>query len=449
MAEPGKVIIVGGGIAGLSAAYRCIERGIKGVHLLEASDALGGLARSIQFGDYILDLGPHQIHTQSQRVITFLENLLRDDLLVKTKVASQKFLGKDIGYPMRLNDIFFKLPAHISISSLLSFLYQRFINIFKRTAPQTFEDWVIHHFGRRMYNIYFKPYTTKVWGKDPIHMTAQCAADRIAVQNLFDVILNAISDKFLRYSKHSNLTHSPYQRKFQYPKMGIGQISEEMAKFIETGGGKLHLHHKVKKITPSDRQIQVACENGSVFTSEHLISSIPVDLLNTTLPNHPSIQLCYRSLIFVFLILNKERITSNHWIYFPDKDCLFQRSSEFGNFSDAMTPPGHTSVCLEIPCDYEDQTWNMKDDDLVQRCLRDGEKQNFLHPSLFEDSLVRRERFAYPTFDMEHESKLRRILDFLEGFENIHTIGRQGRFQYINIDDVMLSGFDAAEGISI
>ena len=136
---------------------------------------------------------------------------------------------------------------------------------------------------------------------------------------------------------------------------------------------------------------------------------------------------------------------SCHWIYFPDADCLFQRSTEFGNFSPAMAPAGMCGICLEIPCDYGDEIWRMDPGALFARAMDDARRQNFLDPAWVRGYQVVRERFAYPMFDLGSEEKLRRIKEYLALFPRLQSIGRQGDFRYINIDDALLAGFAAAD----
>jgi len=451
MAETKRVLIIGGGVAGLSTAYKCMELGMGDITILEQSEMGGGLSKSIKRGGFIFDLGPHQIHTQDSRVIEFLRILLKEDFCIKKKKPSQILFGREINYPLRLNDIFSKLPLSVSVSSFFSFLFQRIRNLFIKEPLETFESWVIHHFGKKMYQIYFKPYTTKVWGVDPVYMTAQCARERIAVQNLTDVLLYAISSHFLKYSKHNNLPHSPYQQIFYYPRLGIGQFCDQMVQFITGGGGEFRVGSRVSRVVINGDSKVVFCENGDRFEADYLISTIPVDsfqmMIETDNFANPREQLNYRSLIFVLVSVNKERVSANHWIYFPDKDCIFQRTSEFKNFSTAMAPAEQTGICFEIPCDYSDNIWQMDDKKLFERCIEDSENQNFICRDWVSDFYVVRERYAYPTFNLGYEKKLERIMNFIGQFNGVYTVGRQGFFKYINIDDVLIMGFETAQKI--
>jgi protoporphyrinogen oxidase len=450
MAE-NRVAVIGAGIAGLAAAYRLIETGQCHVTVIEAGEEAGGLSRSVHVGDFCFDLGPHQIHTENRQVIQFLEQVLGDDLLVSEKRANQRFLGRDIHYPLRLNDALFNLPFSFSTVSFLSYLRQQVFNLFSEKKPHTFEDWVVSHFGRKLYRVYFGPYTEKVWGLSPRMLTANGAEQRIAVQNLLDVVLNAMSHRTSRFSKHSNLPHSPYQRIFHYPRCGIGQLARQMEKFVVARGGEIRLRQEVVRLESGPDAMQVECGSGWRMQASHIVSTIPVDRLAALLAkpgqNRLPEKLRYRSLIFLLLQLRRPQVTPNHWIYFPDPECIFQRSTEFGNFSPALAPAGKTGICLEIPCNEGDEVWDMAPAALFSRAMDDARRQAFLEPEWIEGYAVVREPCAYPTFEIGYEEKLQRILAGLDREPRLTTIGRQGLFRYINIDDVLLMGFEAADRI--
>lgn len=447
--DKAKIAVIGAGIAGLATAYRCIENGEKDVIVLEAGPVPGGLSRSVGRNGFLFDLGPHQIHTPYNDMVQFLERILKDDLLVERKRASQRFLGREVHYPLNFNDVLFKMPLGVSFCAFVSYLRQQLIGVFTKGESANFEEWVIRNFGRKLYDIYFGPYTTKVWGIPPTMMTARSAAERIAVPSLLDVMLNIVSRRFLRFGKHSDLPHSPYQRIFHYPRRGIGQLAELMAGHIIAGGGRILYNRPVSRLQYGSGSVVIECGNGAGLSAEKVVSTIPIDRLQLILEGadgkNPRLELRYRSLALVLLEVAKPRITPFHWIYFPDKDCVFQRSTEFSNFSAAMAPPGKSGICLEIPCDHGDRIWEMEPDVLFSRVMSDARKQNYLDPEGVEGYQIVRERFAYPLYDLESEEKLRRIWDYLGLFPRLQSIGRQGEFRYINIDDTLLAGFAAAD----
>ncbi len=450
-----KIVIIGAGIAGLSTAYKLIENNINDIIILESSDKPGGLSKSISNNGFIYDLGPHQIHTENKTVIDFLKQVLKDDLIIEKKKASHWFMGKYLNYPLGINDILFGLPFNVSSSCFLDFCKQRFINIFKEQNNSSFESWVINNFGKKMYDIYFGPYTQKVWGKHPSKLAAICAQERIAVQNLWDILLSAMSKKVVKFSRHYHLPHSPYQKIFYYPRYGIGQLAEIMSKFITDNGGKIIYNAKVSKIQKDNSSFKIHTEDKQELTSKFVVSTIPVNELynnlsciNGNIHQKQDASLEFRAITFVFMEINQNKLTDNHWIYFPDKDFLFQRASEFKNFSSATCPPGKTGICFEIPCDYNDNIWNMDDTTLYEKTIDSACKENFIKKEWAIGYTVHHEKYAYPTYSLDYKKNLDIITNYLSKIDKLFTIGRQGRFRYINIDEVMLMGFDVANKLS-
>jgi protoporphyrinogen oxidase len=448
------VIIIGAGIAGLSAAYRLIENGCSDIVVLEKSDVLGGLSSSFTYNGFIFDLGPHQIHTEDQRVISFLHEILKDDLIIAQKKASHWFLGKYLNYPLGIGEILFGLPLNVSLGCFLDFCKQMLINLFVKKKIDSFESWVISHFGRKMYDIYFGPYTQKVWGKPPAQLAAICAQERIAVQNLFDVLVSAMTKNMAKFRNHYHLPHSPYQKVFYYPKYGIGQLANLMADYVAGKGGKIVLQAEVVKIVNDASGFSVYSQTGECFNGQQVISTMPIHALQEMLVNNSKGQeknlkgkLEFRSMIFMFLEVNRPALTDNHWIYFPDKECIFQRTSEFKNFSPVMCPADKTGVCIEIPCDYKDNLWDMSNDELYKEVIEQAEKDNYLERQCVDNYHVVRERYTYPTYDLGYAENLAKFRDYIDSFNGLYSIGRQGAFKYINIDEVMIMGFEAAQKI--
>ena len=447
-----SVLVIGAGIAGLSAGYRPVERGYNDVTVLEASDAIGGLSRCIKKNNLIFDLGPHQIHTENQLVIEYLNKILKKDLLISTKKASQWFYGRYLNYPMGLNDLIFGLPFILSVQCFADFCFQSLKSFLTKNDYENFETWVVSHFGRKMYDVYFGPYTQKVWGKHPTLLSVTCAKERIAIQNMLDVILSAISKNITKFRNHYHLPHSPYQKKFYYPRQGIGQLSDLMREYIEQHGGRILTGESVDRIEKQTREYVVHTTRGSVYQADNLVSTMPINNLKDILfcdkfSVKPDEDLEFRSLLFIFLSVARDSVTDNHWIYFPDRDCTFQRVMEMKNFSEYTVPQGHTSICAEIPCDFQDKIWNAADEDIYNAVIEDMKKDKYLSRADIDEYWVERERYAYPTYALDYEQKLSAIKTYIDRFDHLYSIGRQGAFRYINIDEVMVMGIEAADKI--
>jgi protoporphyrinogen oxidase len=450
-----KIVVIGAGISGLSAAFRLAENGFTDIKILEGSKNVGGLARSLEKEGFIFDLGPHQIHTQDIKVINFLKYILKEDFIVKKKRASQYFLNKRFNYPLGLNDVILGLPPHISLQCFASFLFHKIKSKFFRPKQESFKSWVIENFGKKMYDIYFGPYTTKVWGKDPSELSASCAKERIAVQSLWDVFLSAILRNSSRFRNSHLLPHSPYQKVYYYPRKGIGQLASMMNEFLEQQNIFIELNQMVNKICRnSDNTFSVFTDSGTCHFADYVITTIPISITKNILsydaPSSlvkPTEDLEYRSLTFIYLLLKKDMVTDDHWIYFSDKNCIYQRSSEFKNFSAETCPDGKTSICMEIPCTYNDEVWNMSQEELFDRVMDQAEKDGFLKREWILGYHCIRERYVYPILGVGHEELVRQTKEYVNSCPGLYSIGRQGQFQYVNIDNVLIMGFDAADSI--
>ena len=216
----------------------------------------------------------------------------------------------------------------------------------------------------------------------------------------------------------------------------------------------MSLQAEVVKIVKDASGFSVVIKTGECFNGQQVISTMPIHELQEMLVNtshdqvaKPNRKLEFRSMIFMFLEINRPTVTDNHWIYFPDRDCLFQRTSEFKNFSPAMCPEGKTGVCVEIPCDYKDLLWNMNDVELYNEVIEQAEKEHYLKREWVDNYHVVKERYAYPTYDLSYAENLAKIRDYIDSFNGLYSIGRQGAFKYINIDEVMIMGFEAAQKI--
>jgi len=429
-----------------------MELGGNRLILLETLDSVGGLSRSIKHDGYSFDLGAHQIHTENRTVIDFLKKILKEDLFILNKKASHVFLGRYLNYPLGIRDILFSLPLHVSVPCFLSFLMQTIRNVFIEKQEDSCESWMISHFGKRMYEIYFKPYTRKVWGKPPSELDALVAKERVAVEGLLDVLLAAFSKRIIRYKNHYHLPHSPYQKIFYYPKNGIGQLSDLMSDFIRDKGAELHLNSTVSSVVHNGNGYTVTTQDGTAYQGDVAVSTIPITHLKGMLEKSsgrekPEETLEFRSIVFLFLAVKKEGISDNHWIYFPDKDCVFQRVTEPKNFSPHLVPKGHSSVCVEIPCDYKDAVWNRDLNDLYETVITTMEHKRYLKREDVQHYWLTKEKYAYPTNTLSFASQLKAIRNYIDTFPQLYSIGRQGNFSYINIDDVMLMGFGTAEHI--
>lgn len=446
-----RVAVLGGGVAGLSAAWKLAENGV-GVDLYEAAPVFGGMAGSMRRNGYIWDFGPHRFHSANPAIIRTVQDLLGDQLRGRRRKTQVYFLNSLYDYPLNASNLLSNLPKSLAATSLLDFMWTRLNQRIHPSLDDSFETWVVNRFGRRLYDIYFGPYTAKVWGRDPSKLSASWAAQRVAVVDLWDLLLRVMH---LR-NGDNGFHHSEYKDDFWYPRFGIGQIAEGLAEKAKHHGANLMAGTRITGIEHDGGAIRMihyqrGHESGSI-PCDAVVSTLPLPLLVQLLRPAPNEEvlaaarsLQYRAMIFVFLEIDKPHVTDDHWIYFPDPDIIFNRISEMKNFSDDAVPEGKTSVTLEITCDIGDEIWNTPEEELYRRSVDGLIRAGLVQEHEVLGHFFRRLSHAYPSYDVEFEAKLGRIAYSLADFKNLTNAGRQALFRYVNTDHVMEMGFCAAD----
>ena len=448
--QPPRVVILGGGPAGLAAGKVLADRGLA-CTVFEQDDGVGGLSRTHSYQGFLFDLGGHRFFTKKNELDLFLHRLLADELIDVARSSKIYFRRKFFNYPPTLLNAFFGLGPLTSAQILLAFLREK---IRRRKPPVvTLEDWMVSQFGRTMYEIFFKTYTEKVWGIPCSQGSAVWAAQRIKGLSLLATIREAVwpSSK----DRPVSLIGS-----FKYPAHGIGRISERLAQEI-TKHSEVRLNSRVAKILHDRGRvtgIRVQTRDGRSydFPGDHFLSSIPVtELVQNFEPAAPpevlkaAKALRYRDLLVVTLLFDAERVTEQSWIYIPDPAIPFGRLHEPTNWSPAMSPPGKTSLVFEYFCFESDPVWKEPDEVLIQRTL-DHFGRIGLAPGAEKKVLggcVVRAKKAYPMHEIGHEEPLQILQAFVGQFANLTLIGRYGTFIYNNIDHSIETGIRAAENL--
>ncbi len=444
----GRVIIMGGGPAGLSAGKVLTDNRVSAT-VLEKDDGVGGLSRTHSHNGFLFDLGGHRFFTKKAELDRFLHDLMVDELIEVDRYSKIYFLNRYFNYPPTFLNAFKGLGPAMSARIISSFILDRWLWFCGREVV-TLEDWMIKQFGRRMYEIFFKTYTEKVWGVPCTSISAEWASQRIKGMSL----LGTIKESVLPSRKEKPVSLIGH---FKYPAHGIGRISERLASEIRQSN----------EIRLNSRAVGVLHRNGEVYAvkvrnadgteetleAEHVLSSIPVtELIHVLDPPAPdevkqaADRLRYRDLLIVAIMFDVERITDDTWIYLPDPDVKFGRLHEPTNWSPAMSPPGKTSLVFEYFCFDTDPVWNMKDEDLYSMTLDELKRIGLAEGNekhAFDYSVVRA-RKAYPLHDIGHEKHLETIKDYLDNFSKLTLMGRYGQFVYNNIDHSIETGLRAA-----
>ena len=444
-----NVIILGGGIGGLSAGWALARTGHYRVTIIESASEIGGACGTFRYDDFLLDYGPHKSYSVIPGVMDELRQLMGDEFIKLEKRNTIYLFGHYLKYPISMIDLAFKMGPKNLIASGFSMLGTIF-NVKKTDSINSYEEYAVKKFGRKIYQLVFEPLADKVWG-NPTTLSADIARTRIPSVNIIDTALRSVGLK-----KESTLTDAKY---FYYPKKGFGRIPEVMAKEIEKYGGIVHTNAKPVRILHNEMKIDgLEIEHqgkNQTISTDILISSIPFDKLVVLLGGEKDIhlkdalvssrKLQYRNAILVYVFLNKDFVTDQHWIFFPERDIVFSRVFEQKRLSHEMTPQNRTVLCCDFT-DYEDgKLWKQSDEQLAEICIKDLEKVGLIKKEWVKKTHIKRLPKFYPRYDLLYKETIATLYNSLKKFDNLLCTGRVGFYNYNNSDHCVDMGRFIAE----
>ncbi len=452
-------VILGAGPAGLTAAYELARKGEKSV-VLDQADKVGGISRTETYKGYRFDIGGHRFFTKVGEVQQIWQEILGDEFIQVPRLSRIYYQGKFFDYPLSIVSTLSNLGVTDSSLIILSYLKSKLKGKLQpEKEAENLEDWVIERFGDRLYRTFFKSYTEKVWGIPCNKIQAEWAAQRIKGLSLKKAMVNAVFG--------SNDTKTLI-KEFDYPIYGPGMMWERCTELLEAEGSPVHMKTRVIKVEHDNKRVKCVIAQKTIqnngqqgeqlikLSGENFVSSIPITALVKCMSPAPPESvlraaegLKYRDFLIVPLIIDIEDIFPDNWIYIHSPDFKVGRIQNFKNWSAAMVPDARkTCVGMEYFCSEGDSLWEMSDQDLITLAAQEivglGLVTNVKH---VEDGTVIRQKKAYPVYDGEYRKHLDVIQRYLQSFENLQTVGRNGMHRYNNQDHSMLTGLLAAKNI--
>jgi protoporphyrinogen oxidase len=460
--DPGRpgvvdVCVIGAGPAGLTAAYCLTKQGASVVVLEKDPTYVGGICRTIRYKDFLFDIGGHRFFSKSKEIVDLWHEILPDDFIERPRLSRIYYRGKYFSYPLRAFEAFANLGPVTTAACILSYLRAR---AFPISDPRTFHDWVRNQFGERLFQIFFKTYTEKVWGISCDHISADWAAQRIKGLDLGVAVLNAFQRSLsLRQRTKSGDGIRTLIESFQYPRLGPGMMWQAAARKVVAQGGLILMGREFHSMRYHSGQglwqIVAARADGEreTYAARHVVSSAPVAELVGKIEPQPrsnvnAAELRYRDFITVALMLKTAEVFADNWIYIHDPTVKVGRVQNFGSWSQEMVPDGMSCLGLEYFCFEGDGLWTATDAELVAMAIAEATKIGLVITEDVVDACVVRQPKAYPIYDdhyRDHMEKVRRDLE--ENFATLHLVGRNGMHKYNNQDHAMMTAILTARNI--
>lgn len=492
-----RVIIIGAGPAGLTAGYELLKENNNEyeVIILEEENQVGGISKTVRYNGNRMDIGGHRFFSKDENVMDFWKELMpiqgapsyddkklnrekplvkdgpdpeKEDkvMLVRDRVSRIYYLKKFFDYPVSLKlETFTNMGLIRTIKAGFSYLK----SIFVKKKETSLENFYINRFGKVLYGMFFEKYTEKLWGRHPSVISADWGSQRVKGLSITAVI----KDMFRKiFNPKSNKVETSLIEQFWYPKYGPGQLWENLADEIEKNGGKILKQHSVQKINLKENKItsvECVCDGKiEVFEGDIFISSMPLKDLVEDMKEEPvpedikniATGLPYRDFMTVGLLLKKldlknktkiktlGNIVPDCWIYVQEPDVKLGRIQIFNNWSPYMVsnPEKNVWIGLEYFCNEGDEYWNMSDEEFTKFAIKELVSMGVIEESDVLDSHRERVKKAYPAY-FDTYSEIDKLIEYLNGFENLYCVGRNGQHRYNNMDHSMVTAMETVKNI--
>lgn len=454
-----ETLVIGAGPAGLTTAYQLAKEG-RAVTVLEKDPIyVGGISRTVNYKNFLFDIGGHRFFSKSRAIVDLWQEILPDDFVERPRLSRIFYENKFYAYPLRAFEALRNLGLWESTLCMASFAYAR---AFPVLAPRTFHQWVRNQFGERLFSIFFKTYTEKVWGMGCDEISSDWAAQRIKGLSLGAAIFDGLRRSLGLHKKKNNGANSAKSliESFQYPRRGPGMMWDAAADKIRKAGGTVRLGRSVEKLCYDETAglwtVEARGPGGETesWTAAHVVSSAPIrELMASITPTPISLfharELRYRDFLTVVLIGKSHSDLPDNWVYIHDPLVKVGRVQNFRSWSPELIPdPVSTCLGLEYFCFEGDGLWESADADLIALAKAEIGKIGLMDPDDVVDASVVRQPKAYPVYDEHytaHVETIRREIDLR--YPNLHLVGRNGMHKYNNQDHAMMTGWLTALNI--
>lgn len=451
-----ETLIIGAGPAGLTTAYELTKAG-RSVAIVERDPVyVGGISRTVNYKGYRFDIGGHRFFSKSAEIEAWWTEIMGDELLQRPRSSRIYYNGKLFDYPLRAGDALAKLGPVEALRCVLSYAWAQ-LRPYRDVV--SFEQWVVNNFGRRLFEIFFKTYTEKVWGMDCGEISADWAAQRIKGLNLYQAIIQSFGfgSKGGDTGVIKTLINS-----FRYPRLGPGQMWERARDKIVAQGGSVLMGSTITAISQhaeTGKWVAIVTDahgKETKVTADHLVSTAAVNELvrilgaDTDQAMKAAISgLRYRDFLIVGLIARGKESFDDNWIYIHDPSVKVGRIQNFKSWSPDIVPDPETACYgMEYFCNSGDDTWDMSDADLIARARSEIHQLGLASADAIIDGAVVRQPKAYPVYDDSYKLHVDTITEGLEErFTNLHLAGRNGMHKYNNQDHAMMTGILTAKNI--
>ena len=470
MSNDADVFIIGAGPAGLTAAY-CLTKENPSVIVIEKDPIyVGGISRTVRYKDYMFDIGGHRFFSKSRDVVDLWHEILPDDFISRPRLSRIFYGGKFYSYPLSAFEALNNLGIFTSAACMISYMKAKLRPI---ADPQTFHQWVRNQFGEKLFRIFFKTYTEKVWGMSCDDISADWAAQRIKGLDLRVAVTHALKRSLGKSKLGRSKIAARFRARsragaegvvkslietFQYPRKGPGMMWDAAAKKIRDHGGRLLMGRELQRLSYDESTrnwtIEVSTAHGpETYTARHVVSSAPVrELVDKLTPRPISLfharALRYRDFLTVALMVKQPELFPDNWIYIHDPSVKVGRVQNFRSWSPEMAPEGVSCLGLEYFCFENDGLWNTSDEDLIALAKKEIEQIGLIDVKDVIDGCVMRQPKAYPVYDDDYRHNVAMIrLDLETHYPTLHLVGRNGMHKYNNQDHAMMTAMLTARNI--